>query len=101
MNMLTVQWALEFENEGFTFFSVSPGVSLLSQAIRQVCSLLTPFLLQWLKTDLGTDAADLPVDVGAKCVLEVVDTASTKDNGKFYDIKYPELQQYPGGEIPW
>jgi len=31
LNILTVQYALEFEKEGFTFFTVSPGVSILYQ----------------------------------------------------------------------
>ncbi len=28
MNMLTVQYALEYAKEGFTIFGISPGVSL-------------------------------------------------------------------------
>ncbi|KAG9785204.1 hypothetical protein ABEF93_007057 [Exophiala dermatitidis] len=86
LNMLTVQWALALANEGFTVIAVSPG---------------------WLKTDLGSEAADLPVEVGVGAVLDIVEHAAKEQNGKFFDIHVPgdwrlgELQLYQGGEAPW
>ena len=29
LNMLTVQWALEYKDRGFTFMSISPGVGAI------------------------------------------------------------------------
>lgn len=86
LNMLTAQWALAFAEEGFTFMAISPG---------------------YLKTDMGSDAADLPVEVGVKAVLEIVDHATKEKNGKFFDIYVPgwsnegEYQTYRGEEVPW
>jgi hypothetical protein len=60
-----------------------------------------------LKTDLGSQDADLPVDVGVKAVLEIVDNATHADNGKFIDIHIPgwseegKVNHYLGGEVPW
>ncbi|KAE8137727.1 hypothetical protein BDV38DRAFT_292647 [Aspergillus pseudotamarii] len=87
LNMLTVQYALSLESEGFTVFCVSPG---------------------WLKTDLGGPRADLPVQTGAEAVLKIILEANHKDtNGKFLNIHVPGWEQtqgfnqYDGAEIPW
>lgn len=56
---------------------------------------------------MGSQRADLPVDVGTKAVLEIVDKAKPEHNGKFIDVEVPgwaapgKLNQYAGGEIPW
>lgn len=63
--------------------------------------------LQWLKTDLGTDEADLPVETGATCTLEILDRATKADTGKFFDINVPGWNKegspnvYDGSELPW
>lgn len=56
---------------------------------------------------MGSQMADLPVDVGTKAVLDIVDKAKPEHNGKFIDVEVPgwaapgKLNQYAGGEIPW
>ncbi|KAL2812018.1 hypothetical protein BDW59DRAFT_167908 [Aspergillus cavernicola] len=52
MNALTVQSALDYEEEGFTFMALSPG---------------------WLKTELGSDdMADLTADEGAALSVDII-----------------------------
>ncbi|OJJ66187.1 hypothetical protein ASPBRDRAFT_138373 [Aspergillus brasiliensis CBS 101740] len=86
LNMLTVVYANELEKEGFTVFCVSPG---------------------WLKTDLGSENADLPVDVGVTSVLDILHGTGQEGNGRFFNIHVPGwenapgLNQYDGKEVPW
>ncbi|KAL7920130.1 hypothetical protein ACQKWADRAFT_299438 [Trichoderma austrokoningii] len=86
MSMLTIQYAMEYKKEGFTFLALSPG---------------------WLKTDMGSDMADLDAATGAKAVTDLVNKADTSYNGKFYNIhvagwEHNEgVNQYDGLEIPW
>ncbi|EHK17317.1 uncharacterized protein TRIVIDRAFT_41881 [Trichoderma virens Gv29-8] len=86
MNMLAVQYAIEYEKDGFTILTISPG---------------------WLKTDMGSEKADLDVDTGAKAVWDLANKADVSYNGKFYNIHVPGwehnpgVNQYNGLEIPW
>ncbi|KAH8694291.1 hypothetical protein BGW36DRAFT_454900 [Talaromyces proteolyticus] len=86
LNMLTMQYALEHGKDGFIFIAVSPG---------------------WLKTELGGEAADLPVEVGARATLNIVHNKTEKDNGKFFNIHVEGWEQkegpnqYNGAELPW
>ncbi|KAF3402003.1 hypothetical protein F1880_009925 [Penicillium rolfsii] len=86
LNMLTVQYAMQCEAEGFTFIAVSPG---------------------WLRTDLGSSRADLPVETGAEKVLDIVQQTGTHQNGKFLNIHVPGwenapgINQYDGEEVAW
>ncbi|TVY37964.1 C-factor [Lachnellula subtilissima] len=86
LNSLTVQYALGYEKEGFTFFAISPG---------------------WLKTDLGSQNADLPVEVGAKATLDKIIGAGKEQNGQFLNIyvegweKKEGPNQYDGVNPPW
>ncbi|KAK4939684.1 hypothetical protein LTR10_020074 [Elasticomyces elasticus] len=86
LNMLTVQCAQEYAQEGFTVFAVSPG---------------------WLRTDLGTENADLDVSVGAQATLHVIGNSTTEDNGTFRNILVPGWEnkegpnQYDGKIVPW
>ncbi|MCJ1436913.1 hypothetical protein MMC27_006296 [Xylographa pallens] len=86
LNMLTVQYAQEYEDAGFVFITISPG---------------------WLQTDLGGSSADLPAETGAKALLKTVRESSKKDNGKFLNIHVPGweknegLNQYDGVDLPW
>ncbi|KAJ5330200.1 hypothetical protein N7541_005985 [Penicillium brevicompactum] len=86
LNMLTVQYAKQYANDGFTFLGISPG---------------------WLRTDLGSPRADLSVELGAEKVLEIIQKSTPKQNGKFLNIHVPGWQaadgadQYDGKEIPW
>ncbi|PWY75230.1 short-chain dehydrogenase-like protein [Aspergillus sclerotioniger CBS 115572] len=85
LNALTVQYALEFEKEGFTFFAVSPG---------------------WFRTNMVTDIADLDVSTGASTELDVLSCLGAHINGKFLNVHVPGweqaegLHQYDGGELP-
>ncbi|KAL9469310.1 hypothetical protein ACSS6W_011004 [Trichoderma asperelloides] len=86
MSMLTVQYAMEYKKEGFTFLAISPG---------------------WLKTDMGSDKADLDVATGVTAVVDLFNKADASYNGKFYNIhvsgwEHNEgVNQYDGAEIPW
>ena len=63
--------------------------------------------LKWLKTDLGSQQADLDVDVGVKAVLDVMLKNGKESNGKLLNIQVPEWEnaegpnQYDGKEVPW
>ncbi|KAK5171954.1 uncharacterized protein LTR77_003591 [Saxophila tyrrhenica] len=81
VNMLTVDYSLQLNDEGFTVFPLSPG---------------------WLKTDLGSQHAHLEVDVGVKATLEIILDAGPESNGRFRDIKVPGWEQmYPGKDSAW
>lgn len=86
MNMLTVQWALEYAGAGFTFLLVSPG---------------------WLKTDLGGEMADLSVQLGAKATLDKILGARQEQNGEYLNVlvegweKAKGPNQYDGCNVPW
>ncbi|OOQ84724.1 short chain oxidoreductase [Penicillium brasilianum] len=86
LNMLTVQYAQQYEADGFTFVAVTPG---------------------WLRTDLGSSRADLPVETGAEKVVDIVQQTGPHQNGKFLNIHVPGWEnapgpnQYDGKEIAW
>ncbi|KAL4909126.1 hypothetical protein BDW74DRAFT_77830 [Aspergillus multicolor] len=85
MNALTVQYALDYEKEGFTFMALSPG---------------------WLKTDLGgRDMADLTAEEGAALSLDIIRGPSRGLNGQFPRIYLPGWEnsrhQYDGSNAPW
>ncbi|KAL2074163.1 hypothetical protein VTL71DRAFT_7941 [Oculimacula yallundae] len=76
LNMLTIQYALDYASKGFTIFALSPG---------------------WLKTDLGGgDMADLPAAVGAKASLEKIIAAGKEENGKFLNIRVEGYEDVEG-----
>ena len=62
-------------------------------------------LLQWLKTNLGGEQADLEVEDGVAEVKRIILEAGPSQNGKFLNIHVPGQEQgvghYDGGEIPW
>ena len=63
--------------------------------------------MQWLKTDLGTEQADLEVNVGTKSVLDIVLNSTTEYNGTFRNILVSGWEnnegpnKYDGKMIPW
>ncbi|CZR59360.1 related to short chain oxidoreductase (CsgA) [Phialocephala subalpina] len=85
LNSLTVQYALDYEKEGFTIFALSPG---------------------WLRTDLGGETADLSVEQGGKASLEKIFNTGKEQNGQFIKIEikgWPNdgRNQYDGSPAPW
>ncbi|KAH7635586.1 hypothetical protein B0T09DRAFT_298272 [Sordaria sp. MPI-SDFR-AT-0083] len=66
LNALTVQYALEYQNKGFSFIALCPG---------------------WLKTDIGSEMADLTSEEGAKASLEIILAPGQEYNGKFPMVK--------------
>ncbi|KAG8626175.1 hypothetical protein KVT40_006576 [Elsinoe batatas] len=82
LNMLTTQYAEAFADEGFTFIAICPG---------------------WVKTDLGSQAADLTVEQSANGIVEQIEKVMTGDSGKFLSIKVEgwEERGYHGGERPF
>ncbi|KAL8858573.1 MAG: hypothetical protein Q9178_004867 [Gyalolechia marmorata] len=86
MNSLTVQYALDYEKEGFTFMALSPG---------------------WMKTELGGgDRADLTAEQGAKASLHMIFKPGQGLNGQFPRVhvkgwENAERNQYDGKNAPW
>ena len=56
---------------------------------------------------MGSESADLDVDVGVKAVLDVILKNGRESNGKFLNIHVPGWEnaegpnQYDGKEVPW
>lgn len=56
---------------------------------------------------MGSPEADLPVEVGAKSILEALHHTTKEDNGQFLDIKVAGwdnkdvLTGYKGGVLSW
>ncbi|RFU27770.1 hypothetical protein B7463_g8582, partial [Scytalidium lignicola] len=87
MNALTVQYALDYEKEGFTFMALCPG---------------------WMKTDLsGGEMADVTAEEGAKASLDLIWRPGQDPNGKFPKVfvkgweKAEGHNQYDGSIPPW
>ncbi|KAL4779285.1 hypothetical protein BJX76DRAFT_361923 [Aspergillus varians] len=85
-NALTVQYALGYEKEGFTFMALSPGY--------------------WLKTDLGGgDMADLSAEDGTAASLDIILGPARGLNGKFPRIPVKGYEnsrhQNDGSNAPW
>ncbi|KAI1443903.1 NAD(P)-binding protein [Annulohypoxylon stygium] len=87
MNALTVQYALDYEKEGFSFMTVCPG---------------------WMKTDLGGgDMADLTPEEGAKASLDIILKPGQEYNGKMPKVLVKGWEnnkghnQYDGTIVPW
>lgn len=80
LNSLTVQYALDLKDEGFTVLAISPG---------------------WLKTDLGGPYADLAVEVGAERTIGIIEEATVKDTGRFRNIHVSGMPHYDGKDPAW
>jgi hypothetical protein len=56
---------------------------------------------------MGGSEADLPVEIGADRVIDMAQNACPEQNGRFYNISVPDLEdtevfyQYDGKEICW
>ncbi|KAL4912650.1 hypothetical protein BDW62DRAFT_216142 [Aspergillus aurantiobrunneus] len=75
MNMMTVLYAHEYAEEGFSIFAVNPG---------------------WLRTDMGGENADLPVETGAQEVVKYLKHDGQELNGRFLNIHIPGWENAPG-----
>ncbi|TIA66787.1 NAD(P)-binding protein [Aureobasidium pullulans] len=84
LNMLTVRYAHQYADAGFTVVALSPG---------------------WIKTDMGSQDADLSVEVGVAEVKRVILESGKEQNGRFLNIKVPKTDEmkwsYDGQDIPW
>lgn len=105
MNSLTVQYALDYEKEGFTFMALCPGVCTLSHLST---TQNTEILAQWMKTDLGGgEMADLTAEEGAKASLDMIFKPGQELNGQFPKIlvkgweKAEGNNQYDGSNSAW
>lgn len=99
LNMLTVLYADELKDEGFTVFCVSPGVCFMDDIFKDIAT--NEQSIQWLKTELGGEHADLPVETGVKSVLEILSSVGREDNGQFFNIEVPGWEKYQGEKVPW
>lgn len=106
LNMLTVVWAQELANEGFTIISQNPGVGCSYPVIEIFRAReLTPD--QWLQTDEANAHADLPVGTGVSQILEIAQKTGQEGSGRFRNIHVPGwedkpgLHQYDGKDLPW
>lgn len=107
MNSLGLQYSNFYKDDGFTVLMISPGVSAFPQSFNKLRVADTVLPCQWLKTDLGSQYADLDVSVGAEKTIDIILAANKSQNGKFVNISLPGWtnQQgkatYDGAEIPW
>lgn len=72
LNMLTMALAKEYGKEGLLFVAVHPG---------------------WVKTDMGTTAAELTIEESISQVFQLLDDLTEKHNGL--------LISYTGAVVPW
>lgn len=63
--------------------------------------------MKWLRTDMGSQAADLDVSVGAADVVRILIESDQETNGKFLNIRVPGWEdaagpnKYDGAEVVW
>lgn len=73
--------------QGFVCVCISPGVSTISPFLHragiQETSYLQQILPQWIKTDMGTENADLDIEVGVKGLLTKIQESDCSSNGTF------------------
>ncbi|KAJ8131776.1 hypothetical protein O1611_g1847 [Lasiodiplodia mahajangana] len=85
LHALTVQYAIDHADEGFSFVALCPG---------------------WLKTDLGGgDMADLTAEEGAKASLDIIFKPNSETNGKLPKVLVKGWETkshcYDGTNVPW
>lgn len=61
---------------------------------------------QWLRTDMGSQMADLEVDVGVKEVIRIIQENGIESSGKLLNIHVPGWEDklpnsYDGKIKPW
>lgn len=65
----------------------------------------TDLVPQWLKTDMGSEDADLSVEVGVAAVKKLILESGKEHNGRFLNIEVPKTDKmvydYDGKDIPW
>ena len=102
LNMLTVRWAQQYADAGFTIIAISPGVST---SVIRMQDLQTYNASQWIRTDMGTAHADLSIEQGVGAVKQLILETSKEQNGKFLNVKVPKtdemMWEYDGKAIAW
>ncbi|KAK0713511.1 short chain oxidoreductase [Lasiosphaeria miniovina] len=89
LHMLAMQWANENAAKGFVFCVDCAGGE------------------QWVKTDLGGDAADLTIEEAVLATLDVVDRLDKSSSGKLLNFlvqgweKNLGMNQYDGRVLDW
>lgn len=64
-------------------------------------------IYQWARTEMGSQHADLDPKESAECLITKVLSATSQDNGKFFDANVPSWEykggpnRYNGKIIPW
>jgi NAD(P)-dependent dehydrogenase (short-subunit alcohol dehydrogenase family) len=101
LNMLTVRWAQQNADAGFTFVALAPGVRI-SKTWQDNPTDNVP---QWIRTDMGTAHADLSIEQGVAAVKKVILESGKEHNGTFRNIHVPKTDEmvweYDGKDIPW
>ncbi|KAI5276107.1 NAD(P)-binding protein [Aureobasidium subglaciale] len=102
LNMLTLRWAQQYADAGFTIAAVSPGLSQLRINMSWEPILIA---LQWLRTDMGSKDADLSVEQGVSEVKRLILESGKEKNGNFLNIKVAKtddmMWEYDGKDIAW
>ncbi|KAI0115437.1 short chain dehydrogenase reductase [Nemania sp. FL0031] len=85
LHALTVQYALDHADEGFSFVALCPG---------------------WLKTDLGGgEMADLTPEEGAKASVDIIFKPNSETNGNMPKVLVKGWETkshcYDGTNVPW
>ncbi|RAH68539.1 uncharacterized protein BO66DRAFT_421575 [Aspergillus aculeatinus CBS 121060] len=80
LSMLTVQYVQSFAREGFIFMIISSS---------------------WVKADFGSDNAKLTPQQSATAVFDLISSATSTHNSKFYHIYVNGLGFHDGAEVPW
>ncbi len=64
-------------------------------------------MIQWVRTSMGTENADLELDVASEALLDRILQVSREDNGKFFDTYIQgwksamQLNSYDGKLVPY
>lgn len=64
-------------------------------------------VVQWARTEMGSEHADLDPEEAAACLISKVLAATNEDSGKFFEANVPSWEykggpnRYEGQILPW